>query len=685
MAVLEKIRVKFGILIAVLVAIALLSFILDPQTLRSAVAMLSSENKVGEMNGEAISYKDFYEEFDNYQKIAEIMGQQVNDEKAQSSLRDAAWQSIFDKEVFIPKANQAGVFVGDEELMDLTQGANISPVLMNQAMFVDKEGNFSREALASFVQSIDSDETGRSAKYWNFLEESIVRNQYYSKYMSLIEKSAIVTEVEKEQMLSAGNVISDVDYVLSPLGFARDSSIQVSSAEIRDFYNLHKEETKQPANRDIEYVMFEVVPSASDKEETKAAFDELYAQFAEADNLRNFVTLNSDGKWDSVYYGEEQLASVPQFKEFAFGGSKDAVSPVVEGENSFSAVRVADVKAMSDSAHVYYKAFALTDGASADSLAGVLKSKPSTAELNELGWATQEGLIANGLSEMIPVLYQKEKVSTVKIPNAQAIFVLYTPERSKEVKKVQLATLLKNVLPSEETYRDFQMKATELADVSAGKYEKFAEYTKEKELPVVPAQGLVEASRRIGAVENAREVVRWTFDKKTKEGSVSDVITVDNKYYFVAAVTKARKEGYTDIKDLSAQISDLLYTKKAVAKKAEEIQGKIAGMTSLEQIAETLGTTVSHASGLSFGSIQNTGIEPKLIGAASVAEQGAIKVLDGEIGVYVFQVVNRENGSFFTDADVKTAAQRNGSIQAQATQAVIAKEADIKDNRARFF
>lgn len=685
MAVLEKIRVKFGILIAVLVAIALLSFILDPQTLRSAVDMLSSDNEVGRMNGEAISYKDFYEEYDHYQKIAELMGQQTNDEQAQSGIRDAAWQSIFDKEVFIPKANKAGVFVGDEELLDLTQGSNISPVLMNQAMFVDKNGNFSREALASFVQSIDSDQTGRAGMYWNFLEESIMRGQYYEKYMSLIGKSAIVTDLEKEQLIADNNCINDVDYVISPLGFSKDSTIQVTSSEIRDFYKLHREEMKQPANRDIEYVMFEVVPSETDKEETKAVFDELYAQFAEAENLRNFITLNSDGKWDVMYYSEGQLENVPEIKDFAFGKSKEAVSRVIEGENSFSAVRVADVKSMSDSAHVYYKAFPLAEAASADSLAKVLKSRPSIAELSELGWVSQEGLFANGLAEMIPVLYQNDKVSTVKIANAQTIFVLYTPERSKDIKKVQLATLVKNVLPSDDTYRDFQMKATALADASEGKYDKFAAYVKENDLPVVPTQGLMESTRRLGVVENAREVVRWAFEKKTKAGSVSDVITVDNKYYFVAAVTKVRKEGYTDINDVAQQISDMLYAKKAVAKKAEEIKGKIAGMTSLEQVAEALGTTVSHQTGLSFGSIQPANVEPKLVGAVSVAKQGEIKILEGEIGVYVYQVVNRENGSFFTENDVKSAAQRTSTIQQQTVQAVVAQEADVKDNRARFF
>ena len=120
MAVLEKIRVKFGILITVLVALALLSFILDPQTLRSAADRFSSDNKVGSMNGKSVSYREFYEELNNYTEIAKLLGQNPSSEEEQAQLRNAAWQSIFDNEVFIPKATAAGLAVGEEEMIDLT-------------------------------------------------------------------------------------------------------------------------------------------------------------------------------------------------------------------------------------------------------------------------------------------------------------------------------------------------------------------------------------------------------------------------------------------------------------------------------------------------------------------------------------------------------------------------------------
>ena len=59
MAVLEKIRVKLGVFITVVIALALLSFIIDPTTLEAVSNSMSSKYDVGEINGKDISYMDF--------------------------------------------------------------------------------------------------------------------------------------------------------------------------------------------------------------------------------------------------------------------------------------------------------------------------------------------------------------------------------------------------------------------------------------------------------------------------------------------------------------------------------------------------------------------------------------------------------------------------------------------------
>lgn len=74
MAVLETIRVKFGILITVLIAVALLSFIIDPSTLQSVSSSMSSKYDVGEIDGKSISYTDFQAEVEKITELSEMNG-----------------------------------------------------------------------------------------------------------------------------------------------------------------------------------------------------------------------------------------------------------------------------------------------------------------------------------------------------------------------------------------------------------------------------------------------------------------------------------------------------------------------------------------------------------------------------------------------------------------------------------
>jgi hypothetical protein len=196
---------------------------------------------------------------------------------------------------------------------------------------------------------------------------------------------------------------------------------------------------------------------------------------------------------------------------------------------------------------------------------------------------------------------------------------------------------------------------------------------------------MTQETRRIGPADNAREVVYWVFDKKTKAGDVSDLKIVDNKYYFVTAVTKTRKEGYVDVNEAAEQIRPVLTARKLVDKKLAEVKEKIAGVSSLEQVAEDFGTTVSHQTGLSFGSMAYGQTDPMFLGAVTSADEGVIQAAPGSIGVYVFEVMNRQAGSFFTDSDVATTLTRRAAVHTNAIQSVLADEADIKDNRAKFF
>ena len=90
MAVLQRLR-GWGIFLSILVALPLLLFIIDPSQIMQTVQSVSSRNDVGNIAGKRVSYMDFQQEVDNFQKVAEIMtGNSASGEQAQKQARDAA-------------------------------------------------------------------------------------------------------------------------------------------------------------------------------------------------------------------------------------------------------------------------------------------------------------------------------------------------------------------------------------------------------------------------------------------------------------------------------------------------------------------------------------------------------------------------------------------------------------------
>ena len=109
-------------------------------------------------------------------------------------------------------------------------------------------------------------------------------------------------------------------------------------------------------------------------------------------------------------------------------------------------------------------------------------------------------------------------------------------------------------------------------------------------------------------------------------------------------------------------------------------------MTDLQAIAEALNTTVNSGVDVRFASMNGQGLDPKFIGAASVAPEGKIcGPVAGTIGTYVFKVNSRETESFYTEEDAKNYAAQMSSYASQMILPVMMQQANVKDYRARFF
>jgi len=249
---------------------------------------------------------------------------------------------------------------------------------------------------------------------------------------------------------------------------------------------------------------------------------------------------------------------------------------------------------------------------------------------------------------------------------------------------VQLAILEKSAVASKMTFQEYYSKANELASKSDGKIEKFREAVKEMNLAIIPAVGIQEGAKTVATYNNARPLSRWIYE--AKKGDVSQIISLDNKYFFVVAVTGTREAGIQSLEAMKENIKSVLMMEKTNEKFFQTVKERLAGITNIESAAEILGTTVSRQSGVSFGAIGSQSMDPVFIGAVAGAEENKLTgPVKGNLGIYLFNVDARNQGEFFTEQDAK---MRNGQIfsfKLQQIQSILEKRADVKDSRLKFF
>lgn len=699
MAVLEKIRVKMGIFISVLIGIALISFVVDADTLRSAVSMFSSKYDVGEMNGNKISYQDFQKKADYYSKLQQMMTNSSSlDEQAQEMVYQSAWQDFLNEEVLLPQMKKAGIAVGDDEMYDLTQGSSISPVLARDQTFAGEDGKFDKNRVVDLIKAIPQDNTGNVAIYWDYLEKNIMNEQMYSKYISLLSKSNVLNPVQMIRSIEENNITSDVSFIMQPYGMINDTTITIKSAEIKKYYDLHKNDFEQKASRDIEYVVYSVVPSEEDKNLAKGDIEKVMPEFVTATNLKSFLVKNSDKALDTKYYKAGELKQVSAVLDsFAFNAKSTDVLPVYLEGTTFRAARIADVKQIPDSVFVQH---ILLRGNSqdtlsklADSLISVINKGGNFSELavnysadknpnnipGDLGWMTQAMMIPG-----FDTCFVAAPGKVFKLTTNYGLHIVKVKERTTPVKKVQLAVLTKEAIAGKQTYQNFYAKANEFATKAQDGYEKFTQTAKEMNEIPVPATGIVEGAKTVANYKNTREISRWAYE--AKKGDVSQIISIDNKYFFIVALTAIKEEGIPSVEEVTPQIKDVLVREKSIEKMVAKAKEDLKGVKTLDEAATKLGVAVNKQTGISFSSMGTQTFDPKFIGAVSGAKENTLTgPMAGSIGMYIFNVDARQTGAFFTENDAKKRSSQYFSYQVQQVPAIMEKSAKVKDRRAKFF
>ncbi|HOY73365.1 MAG TPA: SurA N-terminal domain-containing protein, partial [Tenuifilaceae bacterium] len=277
MATLEKIRNRAGVLVAVVIGLALLAFILGDLLSSGGSLFNRAQMEVAKIGGTSIPFEMLQAKIDESENLQKMFSNQLSlDEQTVLRIREQVWQDLVRTYTMEDQYKKLGLSIHPDELFDMVQGRNIHPIIQQQ--FSDPNtGQLNKEFITMFLKNMDQDP--RSKTYWLFLEQEIQKDRLFNKYFNLITKGLYVTSVQAQRALEDRTKKVNFDYTLVAYSSIPDSSISVEGKEIKNYYKSHLSEYKQTASRDIEYVVFPIQPSESDRQAAEEWINKMKDEF----------------------------------------------------------------------------------------------------------------------------------------------------------------------------------------------------------------------------------------------------------------------------------------------------------------------------------------------------------------------------------------------------------------------
>jgi peptidyl-prolyl cis-trans isomerase D len=704
MATLEKIRSK-GVLLVAVVGLALLAFIVGDFLNSGSSYFNKSRETVAKIVGEDINIKDYTAAIDQMTEVYKIeTGKTELNEETMTQLRQSVWENMVNEKILNAEAKKLGLAVSPDELSDRLIGNNIHPLIQQRRSFAGENGQFSRQALVQFLNSLEQAPTNEEMKqqiakaknYWMFWEKTVKTSILQEKYNSLISKTVSANSIDAKMSYQDRKVNVDVAYVVKPYYSIPDSAVKVSDSEIKERYNKQKEQYKQEANCAIKFVAFDIKPMKEDYKEAETWMNKLSEEFKTTTDVAGLVNSNSDVMYDGRAYSEKTVPA--SLKDFAFGGSTGAILGPIFTNDTYTMARIMESGIMqSDSVKLRHIFLVEKDAAKADSLVSAIKGGADFAALakkysavqqtaangGEIGWLTEN---VQGMDkEITSNAFSKPVNEVFTIKNAQGVQIMQVTEKTPARRKVKLAILERKVVASSKTYSKIYNDAKQFAiDLNVDNFDSKA---KAKGYIVRPAADILQNVTRIADIPQSRQIVRWIFNNK--KDKVSDVFDCGTQYVVVVNTEKNDK-GYRSVEKVSDQLKAEIIKDKKAELMIKNLSDQLAKNPSLEALAASMNDSVKVAKGVNFATYQFgvAGFEPTVIGKSIVVGLNKVSApIKGNAGVFVVRTANKvENPQPF---DVRMEKmQLNGRMSYSLPYMIIQDlkdKADIVDNRLNFF
>ncbi len=694
MAAIGKIREQSTLLLIVIGG-AMVAFVLGD--LFSNRGGNPGDQYVGEVYGEEINMLEYEQRVESEKQAMSSIGQPVTSSDQQ--IRNQVWNDMIQEKIMYNELNRLGMRIGQEEYDDIRFGENANSEFRTGDIFKDQEtGQFDPTRVQNYFSVMQSD----FPLYYEIQQNRIVNQRLYEKYNNMIKKGIVVNTLEAKDEYYREEQKVDFTYVVQTFASVPDSTIEVSDADLKAYYDKHKHEERfeQDAQVDLDYVVFDVGANEKDKENIRLDLADLKTEFANSTKDSLFVLKYSDTRNAAITTleagGDSALSAMIDSAE-----EGDVIGPF-EQRGKYAIAKVVSIgsKELATARHILLSKESAPDmkalHARADSLVKVIKKQDNFEDMVR-EFSDDPGSIQNGgvyesfdRQQMVPEFTEAsfdKPIGSINIVETTYGIHIVEPLKVTEEKVVNVWEVDAEIRPSSDTFNSVYDEANEFS-LTAENLKGFESLANERGYEIKEGNKINPMATNLPGVQNSQEAVRWAHKKEnTKVGAVSEPMEFNRKIV-VTALKARRDKGLVTFEDIKDQIKPDVVRDKKSDKFKKEMEGK-----NIADLEQELGLSAKMATNISEErpTLPGNANEPYVVGfALTMAEGNVSRPLVGKAGVYVLHLDSKTDvqprEEYLTYKD-ELEDRRQSQMQTYSTGVyrALRELANVKDERSRLF
>ena len=697
MAIISTLRDKGGKFLVFVVGFSIAAFVLGDILGPNSSFIGHNRNIVGSINGEEIDLVRFNAVYEELTYNFSLNNGRSPTQQEVSELRDQAWERLINDISYVEEFNKIGLTVTDKESVDMVQGNNIHPMII-QAFSDPSTGSFNKDNVIGYLQNL-SNQPANQQQAWFSFESNLKPMRLRTKYDNLIAQSTYYNSLDAEAEYFNTSSQIDLAYFYIPFFAVSDTLFDVSANEMRSYLNKNKSDYNQDETRSIDYAFFPVQPSAEDSTFFENEINDIRSNLMSPNIIDDstYAVINSDSFNPYIKYNPDELPTDLVGEDVGF-----VTEPTYEN-GSMSIKKLSkidqDAQEKARAKHILLRfddsnkstvrteanriLNLLRSGSDFEETARTYSQDGSASNGGDLGWFTdgmmvkpfQDAVFSRRRSGLIPRIIETDF-------GFHIINVTYPKTRTSYF----VANISKDILPSDNT-RNNIYRSAELFKLDIKSTEDvFSDYLKENNIIGGNISDIDKNSTEVGTIPNARNVILWSYSDDRYVGEVSDVLETDEGY-IVAQINEMKDEGTKKLDEVENSIKRRIIDEK----KYEYLKEILVDYSSLQDLKDNSGLgDIYRSSGISMteNSLSNVGFSPESIGTAFSMQEGELTrpfKIDG--GVIVLGLESKALADTLSNYDDyrNTLIQTNRFNVPLKIDDAIKHFSDIEDDRYKFF